>query len=92
MVTWGHLGPGGESVCGDGVVVDRDSVGKGAQSRERVLALSPGCLLVTMVAKSPLPGSGAYTCEVSEGCSRDAAGGFEWAQPLVMGPQSLPVS
>ena len=74
------------------MVGDRVSVGKGIQSRERVLVLSPGCLLVTMVARAPLKCSGASMGAVSEECSRGAAGGFELAQQLGLEPQSSPVS
>ena len=73
------------------MVGDRVSVGKGIQSRERVLVLSPGCLLVTMVTRAPLQGSVASMGEVSVGCSRGAAGGFEWAQTNGLGTQSSPV-
>ena len=74
------------------MVGDNISVGKGVQSREMGLALSPGCLLVTMVARAPLRGSGVSTGGVSAECSRGAAGGSEVAQPLGLGPQSSPVS
>ena len=74
------------------MVGDRASVVEGVQSREMVLALSPGCLMVTMVARVQLRGSWASMGEVSEGCPRGGAGDFEWAQPLGMGPQSSPVS
>ena len=90
--TEGRLVSGGESVCGDGVVVDRASVGGGCQRREMVLALPPGCLMVTMVARAPLRGSGASIGVVSAGYSRGADGGFVWAQPLGLGPQSSPAS
>ena len=64
-----------------------------SRSREMGPArLPPSCALVTM-----LPGirfrvqGGSIDC-VSEGCSRVAAGGLEWAQPLGREPRSSPVS
>ena len=74
------------------MVVDRASVGGGGQRREMVLALPPGCLLVTMVARVPLRGSGASIGGVSAGYSRGVTGDLEWAQLLGLGPQSSPVS
>ena len=74
------------------MVGDRASVGEGIRSREMALALPPGCLLVTMVARAPLRGSGVSTGGVAYECSRGAAGDLEGAQPLGMGPQSSPVS
>ena len=53
-------------MCGDGVVVDRASVGGGGQRREMVVALLPGSLLVTIVGRAPLRGSGASIGVVSE--------------------------
>ena len=90
--TGGHLAPGSEGVCGDGVVVDRASDARGDQRREMALALPPGCLLVTMVARATLRGSGASLGVVSNGCSRGVAGGLEVAQPLGRGPRSSLVS
>ena len=79
--------PGGESVCGDGVVVDRASVGRGGRRREMVLALPPGCLLVSMVARAPLWGSGGSIGGVFEGYSRAVGCGLEGAQPLGLWPR-----
>ena len=50
-----------------------------------VLVLPPRCLLV---ARASLPGSAAFIGGVSAGYSRGAAGGFEGAQLLGLGPQS----
>ena len=47
---------------------------------------------MTMVARAPLRGSVGSIGEVSEECSRGAVGGFDGAQPLGLGPQSLPAS
>ena len=48
------------------MVVGRISVGRGGQRRGRDPArLPPGCPLVTMVARAPLPGSGAFIGGVS---------------------------
>ena len=77
MGTGGHLDPGGEGVGGDGVVVGKVLVVEGSRRGEMVLALPPGCLPVTMVARAPLQGSGASIGGVSVGCSRGAAGGCE---------------
>ena len=69
--------------------VGRISVGEGGRCRAMVLVLPLRCLLV---ARAPLRGSGASIGEVSAGYSRSAAGGFEGAQPLGLGPQLSPVS
>ena len=92
-VTVGHLDPNGECVCGVDAVVDRVLVGRGDHSREMDAARSPpGCLLVTMVAMAPLPGSGESIGWVSVGCSRGAACDAVVAQLLGRGPRLSPVS
>ena len=53
-----------------------------------VLALPPGRLLVTMVARAPLRGSRVSLGGVSVKCSRGLVGDLEWAQPLGRGPRS----
>ena len=66
--TDGHLIPIGGSVCGVGAVVGRVLVGRGGQSREKGPARLPASyLLVTMVAKVTLRGSG----ESIDGCLRN---------------------
>ena len=74
------------------MVVDRASVGGRGQRRKMVLALPPGCLMVTMVARAPLRGSGASIGVVSGGYPRGVVGGSEGAQPLGLGPQLSPGS
>ena len=85
----GHSDPSVEGVCGDGVVVSRVSVGEGGRCGAMVLVLPPRCLLV---ARAPLRGSGASIGVVSVGYSCGAAGGFEGAQLLGLGPRSSPGS
>ena len=86
-MTVAHLVSRYESVGDDGIVGDRASVGEVVQSREMVIALPPGCLLVTMVDRVPLLGSGAYIGWVIEGYSRGVGGGLEGPQPLGLGPR-----
>ena len=81
-----HLSVAG--VCGDGVVVDRVSVGVGGRWQVRVLILLSGS---PRVARAPPRGSGVSIGGVSAGCSRDAAGGSDGAQLLSLGPRLSPV-
>ena len=85
----GHSDPSVEGIWGDGVVVSRVSVGEGGRCGAMVLVLPPRCLLV---ARAPLRGSVASIGVVSAGYLCGAAGGFEWAQLLSLGPRSSPDS
>ena len=64
--------------------VGRISVGEGGRCRAMVLVLPPRCLRVAM---APLRGSGVTIGGESAGYSRCAAGDFDGAQPLGLGPR-----
>ena len=84
-----HSGLDDDGACGGGVVIYKMSVGRGGRNTEKDPArLPPGCQLVTLVAKVPLPGLCESNVVVSVECSPGTDGGANGAQLFGRGPQS----